>query len=296
MTIKHSIVVAIVAGWLASCVPGCGSREPVAAEASPEGSKRTSAAPTATDGKSGAAESSANAEQAKGAPPRSEGKGAPAGGDGKAPAVDPAASAQPASPPNPQPAAQPQVEVDVPELASGLASDVRSEAFAAAERFRQLPPEVRRQVLADLSAYESENVRHSAWRAFATWATRDDVPTLIAALQSPHDDVRFAALELLARFPNDETIGVLTQGLENPELRKRAALLLERVGPAAEGAILNYASHADDGLRDAAWNILAKIGTRKSLLALEQLATQEEFRQDSELKGVLEEIRQRLRQ
>jgi len=201
---------------------------------------------------------------------------------------------------DPQPAgaeAGPPVDLKslLPELVAGFRSPYSVEVFQAAEKLRQLPPEARRNALAELSAHESANVRENAWRAFATWATREDVPTLIAALQSPHEDVHTAALELMAQFPNVETIGVLTKLLPDGNFRERAEALLIRVGPAAEGAILAYIDHTDAALRSASWRVLGEIGTRKSLLALERLATQQQFQNDAELQGSLAKIRERLR-
>jgi hypothetical protein len=224
-------------------------------------------------------------QAAKGPPaPAAEGTGTSAGS-----AV---ADKQPAEADAPPPVDVPSL---LPELVAGFRSPYSVQVFEAAERFRQLPPETRRNVLAELSAHDSAHVRHNAWRAFATWATRDDVPTLIAALQSPHEDVHTAALELIARFPSDETIGVLTKLLEDGAFRERAEALLIRVGPAAEGPLLGYINHTDAGLRSASWRVLGEIGTRKSLVALERLVTQPQFQKDAELKGVLGKIRDRLR-
>ena len=197
----------------------------------------------------------------------------------------------------PSEADSPPVDVKslLPELIAGFQSPYSVHVFESAEKLRQLPSQARREVLAELSAHESANVRQNAWRAFATWATREDVPTLIAALQSPHEDVHTAALDLIARFPSGETIGVLTKLLEDAAFRERAEALLVRVGPAAEGALLSYIDHADAGLRSASWRVLGEIGTRKSLLSLERVATQTQFQKDAELKGVLAKIRERLR-
>ncbi|HUE71698.1 MAG TPA: HEAT repeat domain-containing protein [Pirellulaceae bacterium] len=184
---------------------------------------------------------------------------------------------------------------DVPALIAGFQSAYSVRVFETTEQFRKLPADVRRSVLAELSAQEDASVRHNAWRAFAAWAAREDVPTLIAALESPYEDVRSAALALLARFPNAETIGVLTKVLEDPLRRERAEELLVSVGPAAEQALLAYVTHTDAGLRTAAWRILGQIGTRKSLLLLEQAATQADFQKDPELKDAMQRIRERLR-
>jgi HEAT repeat protein len=190
----------------------------------------------------------------------------------------------------------PPTTADMPALIDGFQSQNPVRVFETTEQFRKLPADVRRTVLAELSAHESDSVRHHAWRAFAAWATRDDVPTLIAALQSPHEEVRAAALALLARFPNADTIGVLTKSLEDPAGRERAEELLIRAGPTVETAVLTYVAHADAGLRGSAWRILGQIGSRKSLLELERVATQADYQKDAELKAAIGRIRERLRQ
>lgn len=282
MKLALNCAVALAFTFAAGSLPGCSSQ------------------PGQPDHASSAGQSPAKQESA---PPAPAADAKAAGGPAKSPAASnkkgtagspPTADASKTGATKP---AEPPVDLAkvVPGLITGFQSSYSAKVFAAAEQFRQLPPEAQRNALAQLSANESASVRHNAWRAFSSWATREDVPTLKAALESPHEEVRIAALELLARFPNDETIDVLTQKMQDPALRERAESLLVRVGPAAEGAVLDYASHSDAGLRAAAWRVLGRIGTRKSLLSLEQLATQPQFQQAAELKDVLKEIRARLR-
>ena len=192
-------------------------------------------------------------------------------------------------------AAEPPPTADLPALVAGLQSPHSIRVFETTEQLRKLPADVRHSVLAELSAQENATVRQNAWRAFATWATREDVPALIAALESPHEDVRSAALSLLARFPNAQTLELLTKALEDPLSRERAEELLVSVGPATELPVLAYIAHADDGLRSAAWRILGRVGTRKSLLELGRLATQSQFQNNAELQAAMAQIRERLR-
>ena len=185
--------------------------------------------------------------------------------------------------------------MDLEALVTGLQSPVAAQVFRAGESFRLIPVAQRREVLLELSRHTDPNVRGNVWRVYTTVATKDDLATLSEALQSPSSDVRIAALETLARFPNDETVGVLTMRLENPDYRQLAVGLLSKIGPACESAVLPYASHADAAIRRAAWDVLVHAGTRKSVQTLEQLTTQPQYEKDGALKRSLEQLRERLR-
>lgn len=187
------------------------------------------------------------------------------------------------------------IEVDLETLVAGLQSSYATQVFTAGEFFRQIPPGQRREVLLELSKHADPNVRGTAWRVFSTVATKDDLATLQEAMQSPYSDVQVAALETMARFPNEQTVGILTRLLENAEYRQLAAGLLSRIGPACEAGVIPYATHADPVIRRAAWDVLAEAGTRKSVQALEQLSTQDQFSKDAALKRALERLRDRLR-
>ncbi|MCE9527401.1 MAG: HEAT repeat domain-containing protein [Planctomycetales bacterium] len=187
------------------------------------------------------------------------------------------------------------IEVNLESLVAGLQSTAATQVFTAGEYFRQIPKEQRRAVLLELSKHTDPSVRGNAWRVFTTVATKEDLATLSEAMQSPYSDVRFAALETMARFPNDQTIGVLTKLLENPDYREFSAGLLSKIGPACEAAVLPYATHADANIRRAAWDVLVHAGSRKSVQALEQLTTLPQYQKDETLKRSLEQLRERLR-
>jgi hypothetical protein len=187
------------------------------------------------------------------------------------------------------------IEVDLESLAAGLQSTIPTQVFTAGEFFRQIPAVQRREVLLQLSKHTDPNVRGNAWRVFSTVATKEDLATLSQALQSQYSDVKMAALETMARLPNDETISVLTKQLENPDYREFAAGLLAKIGPACEAAVLPYATHANPAIRRAAWEVLVHAGSRKSVQALEQLTTQAQYQKEESLKRSLEQLRERLR-
>ena len=202
----------------------------------------------------------------------------------------PEATDEKETPPPPQ-----RIEVDMESLAAGLKSSTAIHVFTAGEYFRQIPVAQRREVLLEISTNTDMNVRGNAWRVFITLATKEDLATLNEALQSPHNDVRTAALATMARFPNDQTIGVLTKLLENPDDRQLSVGLLSKIGPACEAAVLPYSTHADPAIRRAAWDVLVHAGSRKSIQALEQLTTLPQYQKDEALKRSLEELRERLR-
>ncbi|MBC7853863.1 MAG: HEAT repeat domain-containing protein [Pirellulaceae bacterium] len=221
--------------------------------------------------------------------------GAPAA----APPGTPAAAAPGASPETTEDGEAPKpperIEVNLESLAAGLQSPVAAQVFTAGESFRLIPVAQRREVLLELSKHTDPSVRGNVWRVYSTVATKDDLATLSEALQSEFSDVRIASLETMARFPNDQTIGVLTKLLENPDYRQLTVGLLSKIGPACESAVLPYATHADAAIRRAAWDVLVHAGTRKSVQTLEQLTTQPQFQKDEPLKRSLEQLRERLR-
>ncbi|MGI8980032.1 MAG: HEAT repeat domain-containing protein [Pirellulaceae bacterium] len=264
---------------------GCSSGEPAATT---DGSGAVPAT-TPTGGESGA---TATAETPVVVTPAT---GAPA----EAPPGTPVTAPPPASPETTEDGEAPKpperIEVDLEALVTGLQSPVAAQVFTAGESFRQIPVAQRREVLLELSRHTDPNVRGNVWRVYTTVATKDDLATLSEALQSEFSDVRIAALETMARFPNDQTIGVLTKLLENPDYRQLAVGLLSKIGPACEPAVLPYATHADATIRRAAWDVLVHAGTRKSVQTLEQLTTQPQFQKDEPLKRSLEQLRERLR-
>jgi len=187
------------------------------------------------------------------------------------------------------------IEVDMESLAAGLQSTVPTQVFTAGEYFRQIPAVQRRGVLLELSKNADPNVRGNVWRVYSTIATKEDLVTLSEAWTSQYSDVKVAALETMARLPNNDTIGVLTKLLEDPDYREFAAALLAKIGPACENGVLPYATHANPAIRRAAWEILVHAGSRKSVQALEQLTTQPEYQKEEPLKRSLEQLRERLR-
>lgn len=187
------------------------------------------------------------------------------------------------------------IEVNLESLIAGLQSTTATQVYTAGEYFRQIPVAQRRGVLLQLSQHADPNVRGNAWRVYTTVATKDDLATLSEAMKSPFGDVRIAALETVARFPNEQTVGMLAKLLEDPDYRDLAAGLLSKIGPACEAAVLPYAGHADPRIRRAAWDVLVHAGSRKGVQALEQLTTLPQNQKDETLKRSLDELRERLR-
>lgn len=215
---------------------------------------------------------------------------------GQAPA--PAAPVAPVTPAPAAPAVEPEapVPVDLNALAAGFYSQEKVEQFAAAEALRKCPPTQRRQLLLSLSGHANQQVRQNAWRAYQSFATKDDVPTFLAVWRDcPHQDVKQSALEQLPRFPGEQSLAALAKLLENPDERERAATLLIKAGGAAEATVLALATSASAEIRTAACEIAARIGGRRSLDVLKKLAEQPMYQQDADLRRVIETIQQKLR-
>jgi hypothetical protein len=190
----------------------------------------------------------------------------------------------------------PEVEVDVADLAVRLVTEDPAERLAAHAQLRKLPKNARRVTIGKLSAETDANLRADVWRAFAKWVREEDVPLLIDSLGSKSPDVRAAAAELLARYPEINNLQWLARQLADPQIRYRVQELLIDVGPPAEPALLAYAGEVDPETRAAAWETLAHVGGSTALRQLRQQAAQPQFAKDDVLAAAIAQIASRSEQ
>jgi HEAT repeat protein len=199
-----------------------------------------------------------------------------------------------AKPQAPEQPGLPEVEVDLAALAERLAAEDPAEVLAAHAQLRKLPKNARRVTILKLSSEGNVNLRADLWRSYANWVREEDVPLLIDALGSRSPDVRSAAAELLARYPEGNNLRWLARQLMDPYLRERVQNLLVEIGPAAEEAVLPYASESDHETRAAAWETLGQIGGRTALRQLRQQAAQPAFAKDETLQQAIARIAPRV--
>lgn len=115
--------------------------------------------------------------------------------------------------------------------------------------------------------------RHEAIEVLCVWANKDSVPLLLKALAAGDNFViRGEVIKALGRLKDERAIEPIAQRLEEFAERDAAIEALKAMGPAAEKAVLARLDHDDWQVRQAACEILIKIGTRQSIPALEKVA------------------------
>jgi HEAT repeat protein len=147
-------------------------------------------------------------------------------------------------------------------------------------------PALQPQIAAELEKHLAWNGPH-AWGAadaLVTWATQKQVPALIQAAQTGDSPIRSAAYKALTRLRDPRALPVFANGLVEMTTRHDAAEALIAIGPAAESDVVPYVSHKDVFVRMEANRVMEKIGTAKSLPALE--TAQARFRSS----GIPEEL------
>jgi predicted Zn finger-like uncharacterized protein len=123
--------------------------------------------------------------------------------------------------------------------------------------------------LAGLLASRDSVVPRKALDALETWATNDNVPTLCEALADPFkiDQV----LKILAKLRDERMIKPLVQHLNtSKERQKQISTILISYGSKVEDEVLPLLTSIRPDLRTNAAEILAKVGTKKSLPELKK--------------------------
>jgi HEAT repeat protein len=93
---------------------------------------------------------------------------------------------------------------------------------------------------------------------------------VLKLLNHNEPDVRSAACEILAKIGSPRSYEPIAALLTNDRNRGPAANALIGFGPPAEDEVLKFVTHSDRDTRSRACEILVKIGTKKSLPALEK--------------------------
>ena len=119
---------------------------------------------------------------------------------------------------------------------------------------------------------ESIHLRSEAARAIVAWATAENVPALIKALSDQWPPIASSAVEALGRLKSKDAVKPVAALLANMQTRHAAIKYLKAIGPDAEDAVLPFLDGKDQWLRAKICELLATIGTKKSLPALEKAA------------------------
>jgi hypothetical protein len=141
-------------------------------------------------------------------------------------------------------------------------------------------------------------VREDALNAVRVWGTKDNTATLLklymdVRARDPACTARVVAI--LGSLQDPAAAPTLAQGLTDPRSRDLVGRALLAMGPGAETAVIPFLQSLDEGARLVACQILAEIGTDKSLNALQQasLATPTDFAFTAEARLATEKIEAR---
>jgi HEAT repeat protein len=105
-----------------------------------------------------------------------------------------------------------------------------------------------------------ELVAVESMRALVVWATAEQVPSLLKALDSTNAILRNWALSTLARLKEPRAVEPVAKMLTSFETRRQAAQALIEIGPSVEAEVRKYLTHSDRAVREEAARILNKIG------------------------------------
>lgn len=103
-----------------------------------------------------------------------------------------------------------------------------------------------------------------------------------------------AIMDCLAKFGTKESARALTMGLADRTYGDDAVQALLEIGPVAEEFVVKFVDHRDEAVRNRVYDVLAEIGTEKSIAKLRSNVTKEKesFMKDR-AKEVIEQIKLR---
>jgi hypothetical protein len=108
--------------------------------------------------------------------------------------------------------------------------------------------------------------REQAARAMAKWATKDNVPALVKALDFEGGNAWRPIIEALTRLKDERSAAVLAAQLAVFPRGDEAARALQAVGPPAEKEVAKYIHHKDFGARQKASQLLKRYNTKDEVL------------------------------
>jgi hypothetical protein len=161
-------------------------------------------------------------------------------------------------------------------LLDGLTSGDNNKAKDALRKLKDKDPpqadkEIALQAAQQLASDDLFN-RQFAAEALEKWATADEVPALVRALDDKHVFVVHAVLRALGRLKDPTALPAIMAKMSELSLRTQAAAALKVYGGAAEKDVLVLLSHDEWTVRMEACNILSEIGSGASLAPLKAAA------------------------
>ena len=132
-------------------------------------------------------------------------------------------------------------------------------SLARAEPFPPRRAEVARE-LEKLLNGNDRLVALESTKALYVWATKEQVPSLLKALDDPSTFVRRGAVEALGPIQDKRAVAPVAAFLPKFGEREVAGRALIRMGPMVEDEVRKYVGNADAGARQEAARVLRQIG------------------------------------
>jgi HEAT repeat protein len=159
-------------------------------------------------------------------------------------------------------------------------------ALARAEAFPPRQAEIARE-LEKLLNGNDRLVALESTKALYVWATKDQVPSLLKALDDPNIHVRRGAIEALGPVRDQRGVAPVAAFLPKIGEREVAGRSLIRMGPMVEGEVRKYVADADTGARQEAARVLRQLGkTAKDDAFATALGSLKDDNQFSRVKGL----------
>jgi hypothetical protein len=172
------------------------------------------------------------------------------------------------------PQAEPLPAEEVPRALADLRSVDPVRRRDAAARLVKTPPAGLRAVVARelgrLVQDRDAGVRLAAVEALGTWGTADSVPLLVPLTGNYNGELRWAAIDALAKLGDERGAEAIATRLKEPGDRQEAARALKGMGGKAEKAVVGSLRNADAAVRREACAVLEQVGTKESTRALEK--------------------------
>jgi len=146
---------------------------------------------------------------------------------------------------------------------------------------------------AEVAAFLMENMNNGDFdsaQALYVWATPKELPEIAKFLG--HRELSKPAMAILGHFQYASEAETIASFLRTS--RKEAAESLTAMGPGAEAAVLPYVDEPDDGVKREACYVLQRIGTARSLPALDSLSEDPNKENAQSARLAARAIRQRL--
>jgi HEAT repeat protein len=161
---------------------------------------------------------------------------------------------------------------NIPEALTALKSAETGERRSAADWLAKQSLDAARQTevakaLDPLLVEPNAETRLSALQALAVWATKDNVPALIAILKEESwDQQHELAFDVAALVKDPRPAPWIVHYLANPSARARATKTLQAIGSQAEAAVVPLLFHADAAVQQEARSLLKGWSTKDGVV------------------------------